>query len=406
MLKTLQIVYRLIMYRKFLATSLLFPFALGGATTAFADAWVLEPSIKFDIGYDDNNGMDVTDPQRVGVTKVTGELMLRRLSETHYFRGGLLADAVAYSGDESIDPNSNQVAYFSTTFKRPRSSWGANFRYRRDSLLREAVANSDEIIQVEENQDASVDQFLDVTRQRLYLKPFYNYNLTRLMSFGMDYQLSTVDHDKGESEAVDVQDYTNQGVNFRLDKQITPLDKVIGTVGHSFYTTDVDTNETEYRTNYLRLGYERSLSPTFTVGGDIGYRVTEFNESQEDIKKDGPIGSVSAVKTTGLTKFELRAGLELYPSSIGQVVQTQELVGNVTRNLSELMVFSLQSRFYQNTALSGNDTVFIAGENATADNDRRSMTIRPEFRWQVAREWVVGAAYAYRREKLESKPAP
>lgn len=391
---------------------------LGGLVATFssavlAEGWVLEPSVTLELGYDDNYDMDVLDPQSVTIGKVTGELSLRRASDAHYFRGGLLADAVTYEGDDRIDPNSNQVAYFYTTFIQPRYRWGANFRYRRDSLLREALtdANLDQPVEEEQSPDATVDQLLDVTRQRVYFNPFYRYNLSRLTDWGIDYQLSAVEHDVdedqiSEDQADDVQDYVDQGINLRLGHKLTPLDKVIARIGYSFYTTDIreEEQETDYRTSYLRLGYERSLSPTFTVGGDVGYRVTEFTESDEDITKDGPVMSLSAVKTTGLTRFELRAGLELYPSSIGQVVQTQELIANVSRDLTELLQFSLRSRFYENTALSGDETVFEVGEAANADNDRRSMTIRPEIRWQVAREWTLGAAYRYRREKLESRP--
>ena len=379
----------------------------GLPAVTLAEGWVLEPSVTLDVGYDDNYGMDVSDPQSVAVTKGTVELALRRESTAHYFRGGLLADAVAYHGDDdSVDPNSNQVAHFSTTFIRPRSRWGANFRYRRDTLLREAIANADDIIDADPDQDATVDQLLDVTRQRLYFRPFYQYNLSRRTDFGVDYQLSGVEHDKNDDEAEDVQDYTNQGINFNVGHKLTPLDKIVGKAGFSFFTTDIadGDQESEFTTTYLRVGYERSLSPTFTVGGDLGYRITEFTEGDEDVEKDGPVASLSAVKTTGLTRFELRAGLELYPSSIGQVVQTQELVANVTRDLSELMKFSLQSRFYENTALSGDETVFVVGDIANANNDRRSMTIRPEIRWKIDREWTLGAAYRYRREKLESKP--
>ncbi len=388
------------MHCKNLTTTLLIGGLLFAPLAVIADAWILEPSVSLDLGYDDNYGMDVTDPKSVGITKVTGELALRRLSQVHYFRGGILADAVAYDGDDSIDPNSNQVAYFSTTFNRLRSKIGANFRYRRDTLLREAA--SEEVIEVEQDPDASVDQFLDVTRQRIYLSPFFKYNYSRLTDIDLNYQLSAVAHDKNADQVEDVADYSNQGVNLIIGHSISVRDKILTKVGYSFFTTNNDDeSESEFGTTFLRLGYERALSQTFTLGGDVGYRVTDFNEGSGSVETDGVVGSLSAVKTTGLTKFELRAGLELYPSSIGQVVQTQELVANVTRNLSELMTFSLQSRFYQNTALSGSETIF----DGTASNDRRSMQIRPGISWQLAREWKLGAAYRYRREKLESKPS-
>lgn len=384
------------MYRKKLSATLLVSGLLFVPTVVQANAWILEPSVSFDLGYDDNYTMDNTDPTSVGITKVTGELALRRLSQAHYFRGGILADAVAYQGDdseESIDANSNQAAYFSTTFNRPRTKFGANFRYRRDSLLREAT--TDDVIEVEQDSDASVDQYIDVTRQRVYLNPFFKYNYSRLTDFEANYQLSAVDHTKNTNDDGEVANYNNQGVNLIVGYRVSERDKVLTKVGYSFFTTDSDDEqESEFGTTYLRLGYERALSQTFTVSGDVGYRTTEFTGGTGTIESDGAVASLSAVKTTGLTKFELRAGRELYPSSIGQVVQTQELVANVTRNLSELSTFSLQSRFYQNTALSG-----------TANNDRRSMQIRPSISWQLAREWKVGAAYRYRREKLESKPS-
>lgn len=385
------------MYRKKLSATLLVSGLLFAPAVVQANAWILEPSVSFDLGYDDNYTMDNNDPRSVGITKVTGELAVRRLSQAHYFRGGILADAVAYQGDnsdESIDANSNQAAYFSTTFNRPRTKFGANFRYRRDSLLREAT--TDDVIEVEQDSDASVEQYIDVTRQRVYLNPFFKYNYSRLTDFEVNYQLSAVDHTKNTDNKGEVANYSNQGVNLIVGHRVSERDKVITKVGYSFFRTNSTGDESEFGTTYLRLGYERALSQTFTVGGDFGYRVTEFNggTGTGTVETDGTVASLSAVKTTGLTKFELRAGLELYPSSIGQVVQTQELVANVTRNLSELSTFSLQSRFYQNTALSG-----------TANNDRRSMQIRPSISWNLAREWKVGAAYRYRREKLESKPS-
>lgn len=397
------------MFRKTLI-SLLMATAASLPATSMGAGWILEPSVKLDFGYDDNYRMAVADEESVTVAKATGELTLRREAQAHYFRGGLLADAVSIQGDDDVDPNSNQVLYFYTTFNQPRYRWGANFRYRRDNLLREASAdvNLDQPVDAEQNQDATVDQTLDVTRQRLYFNPFYRYNLSRRTDAGINYELSAVEHDKDESEVEDVQDYTNQGINLEIGHKLTSLDKIVGKVGYSQFTADVaeSEDETDFNTSYIRLGYERSISPTFTVGGDVGYRVTEFTESSQDVTSDGAVGSISAVKTTGLTKFELRAGYELYPSSIGQVVQTQELVANVTRDLSELMQFSLKSRFYENTALSGSDTVLVDGDGQTinANNDRRSMTIRPEISWKIAREWKVGASYRYRREKLESRP--
>ncbi|MDO6461020.1 hypothetical protein Q4485_09960 [Granulosicoccaceae sp. 1_MG-2023] len=373
---------------------------------ASADGWLLQPSITFDIGYDDNYDMDTTDPESVGVAKVTGELGVRRLSEAHYFKGGLLVDGVTYAGGDDVEANSNQVAYFNTTFRQPRSQWGANFRYRRDSLLREAVSDDDTVVSQEEELDATVDQLLDVTRQRVYFNPFASYNLTRLTDIRADYQLSTVDHDLDDDEVYDVTDYTNQGASLKLSHSLTTIDKVSVKVGGSLFATDVDEDETEYKTTYLRLGYDRSISPTFTVGGDLGYHVTDFDQGGEDVEDDGLVGSLKAVKTTGLTRFELRAGLELYPSSIGQVVETRELVGNMTRSLSELLTFSLRSRFYENKGLSGSETVFGTNESATAYNNRRSMTIRPELKWKISREWTLGAAYRYQREKLDSKPDP
>ena len=381
---------------------------------ASGNAWVLEPSIKLDVGYDDNyemvTGTEVerdpetgelkkVEPQSVTVSKVTGEIVLRRQTEAHYFRGGLLADAEAYQGADNSEPNANQVLYFYTTFNQPRYRWGANFRYRRDSLLREAEADTSLDLPAEEQevQDATVDQLLDVTRHRIYFNPFYRYNLTRRTDLGVGYELSYVDHDETSN---DVENYTNQTVSIDLGRKVTPRDKLTGKIGFSLFTPEsTEQSSNDYETGFFRIGYERSLSPTFTVGGDVGLRITNFTEDNEDQTEEGPIASVSAVKKTGLTRFELLAGLELYPSSIGEVVQTQELVANVTRNLSELSQFSVKSRFYENTVISGNS----AGKEN--ENDRRNLTIRPEISWQLSREWKVGAAYRYRREKLEKNPS-
>lgn len=364
-----------------------------------AGGWVLEPSIKFDLGYDDNNGMDVSDPQEVTVTKATGELKLTKKSEAHHFKGAILADAVAYHGnDETIEDNSNQVAYFSTTFRRPRSKTGVNFNYRRDTLIREASADDSTIDPEEfgeEDPDASVDQFLDIIRQRVYLNPFFRYDLSRRMDSAFNYRFSAVDHDRttdNNNDSFNLQNFSTNDLSASLGYKITPLDRIIGRLGYSLYATE-DTDK-EYTTIKISLGYERSISPTFKVGGNVGYRTTEFKEDGSTDNDDGVDVGISAIKTTGLTKFELKGGVALRPSSIGEVVQTQELVANVTRNLSERTVLLFRGRAYENTVISGGDS----------DNDRRSIEMKPEIRWQVSRSWSLGAAYRYRREKLESKP--
>ncbi len=374
-----------------------------------AGGWVLVPSIKLGVGYDDNVGMNIHNPpieeisESSGV-KATGEVLLRRNSVAHDFRGALLVDAISYLGNnnnENVEPNANQMLYFTTTSIKPRSRLGLKFNYRRDTLIREANVDDptnpdDELVDV--NQDASVDSFLDIGRQRILVNPFYKYNFSRRTDSTFNYRYSASVHDlsSGEDNASDdnPKDFQNQAISALIGHKITPIDRITGRTTYRLYSTENKADE--YQTMGLFIGYQRSISPTFRVGGDLGYRETIISvQGKGDRSEAGHSGSLTAVKSSGLTRFELKGGVGLHPSSIGKVVQTQELVANVKRNLSELVAFSFRGRAYENTVLSS------SGRNS---NDRRSIELRAEITWLISRSWSAAAAYRYRREKLESKP--
>ena len=368
--------------------------------SALADSWVWEPAIGLDLAYDDNFSLDFRNEEEVSSERVVLEMNAKRISAASNFHGIAKVDFTAYQGDdESLDGTSNQVLYF-TAGKRSsqRTQYGMTLNYKNDSLVREATII--EGTDPSEDPDGSSGDVIqeDLRRQRLVVRPWFTHDLSRLTDLRLEYTFRGVQHEDSEI-TTDLTDFTNQFAAVTIGRRLTPVDRIKGIVQYSQYDTDDDS--AEFTTSAFRLGYERSFSETLNVDADIGVRSTEYTDNGESFTSEGSQMSLSATKTFGLTRYRLRASRELYPSSLGQVLQADEVVANVTRNITELMDFSLRSRAYENTLLSESEET-----NASIDNNRRFLSIEPKLTWRFARGWSAAASYRYRREKVANDPTP
>jgi len=96
-----------------------------------------------------------------------------------------------------------------------------------------------------------------------------------------------------------------------------------------------------------------------------------------------------------LTRYEARFRVDVQPSSSGSQVETQELIGEIYRELSPDLNVSLRSRAYEPDRLGANEEDRFA---------RRFISIEPKVNWQFSRNWTVSAAYRYRRQKARVDP--
>jgi len=105
---------------------------------------------------------------------------------------------------------------------------------------------------------------------------------------------------------------------------------------------------------------------------------------------------LSAVKLGLRDRFSGRFGVDVFPSDVGDVVESLELIADYQRQLSQLTIFNFRVRAFEPDAISD-----------TSDADdfaRRFLSIEPKIIWNFRRAWSAAASYRYRRQKSQTDP--
>lgn len=407
-----------------------------GAT--HADVWVFEPSASVDQRLDDNYRLDADESLAVAATRAIASLGLSRENETQSIKGQLRVDALlSVNEDDTDELSSNQIAFIESKFLRRRSSLGLTFSFKQDTPNRDISADLTDLSQTASDTGASVTQDQNVKRERLFFNPTYTYNLSRRAELAFDYSFTGVSHglpscDDAISEWVDsggqpgdvftvvdeLDDFEEHALRTTAKYKLTPIDQVYTTIGFSRFeaeeevsTEDVNLKDVDERCrNVLRnprdttsvdttrfsLGYDRLLSPTLNLGVQLGFYTAESDEFGDRSDTSGYLANISIAKSTGVTRYTGTLGVDVYPSDIGDVVESLQLVGDMRRQLSPLLDFSFRARLFEPDALSD--------ENDDDEFARRFLSLEPRLIWRFTRAWTVAGSYRYRRQKSQTNP--
>ncbi len=170
--------------------------------------------------------------------------------------------------------------------------------------------------------------------------------------------------------------------------------------------------ESRSNTTTFRLGYDRAFTPTLILGFEAGVYTNETDETDlareddqyanEEIrqnalangvtKNSGFLANITATKSTGITRYSFKFGVDVLPSDVGSQVESLEAIGDLFRELGPLLDFSMRIRAYEPDALSpDNDNEFA----------RRFLSIEPKLIWRFSRAWTAAGSYRYRRQKSQ-----
>ena len=432
---------------------------LFGGFSANADVWVFEPSIALDQRFDDNFRLESVRERGVSATRAVASGELSRESKTFAFRGQARVDALLSVNEDFDDElSSNQILFFEARQLRPRSSYGLTFSYKRDTPSRDISADITDLSQTASDTGASVTQDENVSRERFVFNPEFNYKLSRLseVTFGFTYTdvshglpsvqdaidrqvAATIANENAPQELVEtllaldrpaeindigrftiadeLDDFTEALVEVNYRRQLSRIDTASALVSFSAFEAQsevADAPEAE-RTpdpseeNILRnprvgttvdtirlvLGYERLFSPTLTGGIQVGYFTADSEAFGESSTNDGYTAVISASKNAGIHRFSGRFGIEIFPSDIGDVVESLEAIGDYERQITRLSTFNLRLRAFEPDAVSDND---ISDRFA-----RRFFSMEPKVIWGFKRGWTAAGAYRYRRQKSQAE---
>ena len=241
------------------------------------------------------------------------------------------------------------------------------------------------------------------------------------------------------SPAGELDDYQESKIDFGLRYKYDPISTVSLTAAFSRFTADVeidpfaivpfenltaDSREPGIRrrprresistTSTLTLGYQRAVTRTLLLGVSAGI-FSNSSDTTDTLRAedrpgeiipaerlealqtdtDGWLASLSLNYDAGLTRYAAQFRVDVQPSSSGSNVETQELIGDVYRELSSDLRVSLRARAYEPDRLGANEADRFA---------RRFLSIQPKVEWQYSRNWTFSAAYRYRRQKARVDP--
>jgi hypothetical protein len=382
-------------YASLLAATL----SLAAPGLALAQGYVLTPTVELQGGYDDNFRLaEEGEPEdEVGTGRIAGELALSRIAETVEIVGLLGVDAATYWGDdEGLEDDSNQLLDFTVLNKRELTNLGIEASLRRDSLRR-SVETADDPGEVPIDPDDDVDDdFVDervaetVRRDQIIVGPFLERQLTELMSVNLGYQFQDTSYEELEGivdPANRVTDFRYHTVTAGLSRQVTERDDLVLLTGGSFYRAD---NDREFDTYELQVGVDHAFSETASGVFTVGARQTSFDiPGVEEDDDTGIVARIAGSKLAGLTRFSGILERTVSPSASGDQVQTDRLVFNITRKLTERLGFTLRSKLYENESL----------RDLASPSNRRYLTFEPSLSYLLTESFALEGAYEYGRQK-------
>lgn len=377
---------------------------------AHGEAWQLEPQVSLGVGHDDNWFLSSTEPEAVTAPRIAGDLGIRRLTETLDLAAVVRLDYVTYSGvsNERLPDSSNQLYRFNGVFKNSNqtSQFGLIASLRRDDLNR-TVRLSFAPEDVGVDPDPDVDEALvrqTIDRDRWNFEPSWTGRLTERLSLGFRYSYFETNYDNDQAAGSGLLDFTDQILRGDVTYQLSPRNQLSVALSGELYEAPPDPDRfrvgqaenRKFNNQRLTVGLRHQFTETTTFGFELGGIRTDFEITRESGRNesgvnDGYIAYVSGSQLVGQTRFDARIGRNRYPSGSGDLVQTDEAVGNVSHRLGARTILSLQAKLFQNESLLPDNP----------RSNRRFMSIRPRVRWRMTRWWYFDFLYQYRRQKRD-----
>jgi hypothetical protein len=202
----------------------------------------------------------------------------------------------------------------------------------------------------------------------------------------VDYNLDDVSYSKG----IDFTDYRNHLITGQLFYEITEKDSLNTALGANYYRADDDN---QYDSYGLLVGIDHRFSATTTGGFRAGYQNTSFESPLAESTKNGFLGSVFGSQQTKWGTFSATLERTLYPSGTDGVVQTDQILLAMDRELSPRSRFLLTARAFRTETLG-----VITEKN-------RYLSIEPSLKWAISESWFLVTSYNYQRQKEQDSAA-
>jgi len=355
----------------------------------FGEALILEPSVSARVFYDDNAALTIREHEASTGSELLGALKLSRVTDAVELQGIARLNMLLDAGGNVYRDKDNQLISLLFARKGELSRWQISGSWRRDSIVRSVRVTDLEDVSPEPDDDVDAGLVhVSVRRNRYIIKPSWNYHLSPRTEIGMGYGFDNVVFE--DTRDTPLFDYQNHSLFGRHFYRITERDRITTTLSLKQFRASAA--KRDYDSGNFLLGLEHSYSETAKGHFQIGWQHTRYESRFEDGTNEGYLAQIYAEKRTGLTKFSGRLGRSTFASGAGDVVNSDELVFNMVRELSETTRFSLRIKAFQNESIRMDNP----------DANRRYISITPAFSWRITQWWSLDASYRYRRQNRDT----
>jgi len=355
---------------------------------AIAEALVLEPSVSARVYYDDNASLVITDQRASSGTELLGALKLSRIDEAVELQGVARLNVLLNATGNVYRDKDNQLISLSFVRKGELSRWGISGSWRRDSIVRSVRVTDFQDVGNEPDDDVDAGLVHEsVRRNRYIVKPSWSYRFSPRTEVAAGYGFDSVVFE--DSRDTTLFDYQNHSLFGRHFYRITERDRITTTLSGRWFRADAV--KRNYDTDNIMLGLEHNYSETAKGLFQLGWQRTRYESRFESGTNEGILIQIYGEKRTGLTRFSGRIGRSAFASGAGDVVNSDELVLNMIRDLSETMRFSLRIKAFQNESIRLDNP----------DANRRYISVTPAVSWRLTQWWSVDVYYRYRRQNRE-----
>jgi hypothetical protein len=370
---------------------------MSAAAPAYAQQLTVEPSVSLWTRYDDNLRLRPVDEQAVWQTTLTPAVQLDRRTEALHVRAQALLNLIHYDRLENRD---QQLLRLRSRYTGERHGWGLDGDLRRDTTLAlipegfvEPVTPTDEVeleLPPGDVIDPDVTEIglvpVEVRRNRIVLRPSFDYALTERTQVGVQYQLIDVNY--GEDAATSLIDYQQHRGALDFAYRLSPVADVSTTVGYTRYRapgldTTVDNVD-------LTGTYRWAVTETLDASFSAGVRRTEREVAAVEESSTGVLLGATARHRGERTVYTANATREVSPSGAGELIESDRLGLSIDHEWRPRLTVGFRADAFWLRPLGDVDVRAV---------ERRFLRLEPRFRYELTRWLDVDGSYRYRHQK-------
>lgn len=378
---------------------------------ATAAEWLVEPTASLYWRHDDNIGLEPGNGESTRATTLEAGAQVRRSTEVMALRARALLN---YTDYDNLRDRDQQALDWAARYKGQRHVWAFNGVYKRDTSFAvitdqtlggigqtpsEVVVDGGEIIVVVPDPGGIGEPDLtdigvteeQIRRDRLTLRPSWDYDLTQRTSVGLSYRFIDVSYE--DEPGVDLVDHRTHAVEGRLAYKLAPNETVIGTIEGAQFSADETDTETD---NVSLVGtYVRGFSPLFEGLFALGVRRSSIDEPGGDDTSTGPIVRARLTRKLQAGRLSFSAGREVRPSGSRRMVESDHVDAVFERDLTPRLTFGLGGTAFKIRSLQ-DDGIDTAA--------RQYYRIEPALYYALTREVNLEGSYRYRWQERDVDP--